>query len=122
LVAGSVCLKEDQKNEHKSIETYGENPGFLPGVNTHAASSKKWNQKSMKPRKSCSKSLLERTYDDYLEFLEQERNYFKRYKVTVEVQIDRELDPAKFFEVVFTDSNGTQHSLREVLEVEEIPF
>ena len=48
--------------------------------------------------------------------MEQERKYFKRYKVSVEVQIDRNLDPAKFFEVVFTDSNGTQHSLREVHE------
>jgi hypothetical protein len=94
----------------------------LPGVNLQCSFIEEVEPEIYETEEELFEIALERTYDDYLESLEQERNYFKRYKVTVEVQIDRELDPAKFFEVVFTDSNGTQHSLREVLEVEEIPF
>ena len=106
----------------KALKLYGENQGFCRLVNTHCSFIEKVEPEIYETEEELFEIALERTYDDYLEFLEQERNHFKRYKVTVEVQIDRELDPAKFFEVVFTDSNGTQHSLREVLEVEEISF
>lgn len=106
----------------KALKLYGQNDGFFRAVNTTCGFIEKVEPEIYETEEELFEIALERTYDDYLESLEQERNYFKRYKVTVEVQIDRNLDPAKFFEVVFTDANGTQHSLRDVLEIEEIPF
>lgn len=106
----------------KAFKLYGENPGFCRAVNTTCSFIEEVQPEIYETEDELFQIALERTYDNYLESLEQERKYFKRYKVTVEVQIDRNLDPAKFFEVVFTDANRTQHSLREVLEVEEIPF
>ena len=106
----------------KALKLYGENPGFCMGVNLQCSFIEDVQPEIYETEEELFEIALERTYDDYLEFLEQERKHFKRYKVSVEIQIDQNLDPAKFFEVVFTDANGTQHSLREVLEVEEIEF
>ena len=106
----------------KALKLYGENPGFCRLVNLHCSFIEEVEPELYETEEELFEIALERTYDDYLESQEQERSYFKRYRVSVEVQIDRELDPKKFFEIVFSDSNGTQHSLREVLEVEEIPF
>ncbi len=106
----------------EALKLYGENDGFFRAVNTTCSFIEEVEPELYETEEELFDIALERTYDDYLESLDEERKYFKRYKVSVEVQIDRTLDPAKFFEIVFTDSNGTQHSLREVLEVEEIPF
>ena len=106
----------------EALKLYGENPGFCRLVNTHCGFIESLEPEIYETEEELFQIALERTYDDYLESLDRERKYFKRYKVSVEVQIDRNLDPAKFFEVVFTDSNGSQHSLREVHEIEEIPF
>lgn len=106
----------------KAFKLYGENPGFCRAVNTTCSFIEKVQPEIYETEDELFQIALERNYEDYLESLEQERKYFKRYKVAVEVQIDRNLDPAKFFEVVFTDFNGNQHSLREILEIEEIPF
>ena len=106
----------------KAIKLYGEDPGFCRAVNETCLEIENHHPDILESDNDLFFIALDQTYDDYRESLEQERKYFKRYKVSVEIQIDRELDPAKFFEVVFTDPNGTQHSLREVLEVEEIPF
>ena len=106
----------------KALKLYGENPGFCLGVNLQCSFIEEVQPEIYETEEELFQIALERTYDDYVESLEQERKYFKRYKVSVEVQIDRSLDPTKFFEVVFSDSNGTQHSLRGIHEVEEIPF
>ena len=106
----------------KALKLYGENPGFCRAVNEACLDIENQQPEIYETEEALFEIAMKRTYDDYLESLEQERKYFKRYKVSVEVQIDRTLDPAKFFEVLFTDANGTQHSLREVLEVEEIKF
>ena len=95
---------------------------FARLVNTHCSFIEQVQPEVYETEDELFQIALERTYADYLESLVEERKYFKRYKVSVEVQIDRTLDPAKFFEVVFTDPNGNQHSLREVLAVEEIKF
>ena len=106
----------------EALKLYGENQGFCRLVNTHCSFIEEVQPEIYKTEEELFYIALERTYDDYLESLEQERKYFKRYKVSVEVQIDSGLDPAKFFEVIFTDSNGNQHSLCDVHEIEEIPF
>jgi len=106
----------------KALKLYGKNDGFFRAVNETCLEIEKQQPEIYKTEEELFYIALDQTYDDYLESLKQERKYFKRYKVSVEVQIDRNLDPAKFFEVVFTDSNGNQHSLREVHEIEEIPF
>lgn len=106
----------------KALKLYGENLGFCRGVNLQCSFIEQVQPELYETDEELFEIALERTYDDYLESQEQERNYFKRYKVTVEIEIDRELDPKKFFEIVFSDSNGTQHSLREVLKVEEVQF
>jgi hypothetical protein len=106
----------------KALKLYGENVGFCRMVNINCGFIEAVQPEIYETEDDLFQIALERTYDHYLETLEQERNDFKRYKVSVEVQIDRQLDPKKFFEIVFSDSNGTQHSLREVLEVEEIAF
>jgi len=106
----------------EALKLYGGNDGFCPAVNEACQEIEKHQPEIYETEEELFQIALEQTYDDYLESLEQERIYFKRYKVSVEVQIDRQLDPKKFFEIVFSDSNGIQHSLREVLEVEEIAF
>ena len=106
----------------EAIKLYGKDPGFCRAVNEACLEIENQHPDILESDNDLFFIALDQAYDDYLDSLEQERKYFKRYKVSIEVQIDRALDPAKFFEVVFTDSNGTQHSLREVLEVEEIPF
>ena len=106
----------------EALKLYGQNDGFFWMVNETCRFIEEVQPEIYETEEDLFYIALERTYDDYLESKEQERKYFKRYKVSVEVQIDRELDPEKFFEVVFTDSNGKQHSLREVHEIEEIPF
>ena len=65
---------------------------------------------------------MEQTYNDYLESQEEERRLFKRYMVTVEVVIDKNLDPVSAIEIFFTDSDGNQHTLDKIHEIEEIPF
>jgi hypothetical protein len=115
--------KEDLKSMNiEALKLYGRNDGFCRAVNESCQEIEKHKPEIYETEEELFQIALERTYDDYLESLEQERKYFKRYKVSVEVQIDRQLDPKKFFEIVFSDSNGIQHSLREVLEVEEIAF
>jgi hypothetical protein len=106
----------------EALKLYGENTGFCRAVNETCQEIEIQQPEIYETEDDLFYIALERTYDDYLESLEQERKYFKRYKVSVEVQIDQQLDPIKFFEIVFTDSNGNQHSLREVLDVEEIAF
>ena len=106
----------------EALKLYGENTGFCWAVNENCQEIEKHQPEIYETEEELFQIALERAYDDYMESLEQERKYFKRYKVSVEVQIDRQLDPKKFFEIVFSDSNGTQHSLREVLDVEEIAF
>ena len=106
----------------KAFKLYGEDPEFCLTTNLLCGFIKDTEPEIFENEEELFQIALEQAYDTCMESLEQERKNFKRYKVSVEVQIDRELDPAKFFEVVFTDSNGNQHSLREVLEIEEIPF
>ena len=106
----------------KALKLYGENVGFCQAVNETCQEIEIQQPDIYETEDDLFYIALERTYDDYLESLEQERKYFKRYKVSVEVQIDQQLDPIKFFEIVFTTPDGTQHSLREVLEVEEVAF
>lgn len=106
----------------EALKLYGQNDGFCRAVNETCQEIEKHQPEIYETEEELFQIALERTYDDYLESLEQERKYFKRYKVSVEVQIDRQLDPKKFFEIVFSDSNDTQHSLREVIDVEEIAF
>jgi len=106
----------------EALKLYGENVEFCQAVNESCQEIEKHQPEIYETEDDLFYIALERTYDDYLESLEQERKYFKRYRVSVEVQIDQQLDPIKFFEIVFTTSDGNQHSLREVLEVEEIAF
>ena len=106
----------------KALKLYGEDEQFFQVVNETCREIEKEQLEIYETEDDLFYVALDRTYDDYLESLEEERKFFKRYKVSVEVQIDRGLDPEKFFEIVFTDSNGNQHSLREIHEVEEIPF
>lgn len=106
----------------QALKLYGDNEQFFRVVNETCKEIEQVQPEIYETDDDLFYIALERTYDDYLETLEQERKYFKRYKVSVEVQIDQTLDPAKFFEVIFTDSNGNQHSLRGIHEIEEVPF
>jgi hypothetical protein len=106
----------------KAFKLYGEDLEFCQTVNLLCGFIEEKEPETFENEEELFQIALEETYDFYMKSLEQKRENFKRYRVLVEVQIDRELDPAKFFEAVFTHINGIQHSLCEVLEIEEIPF
>ena len=106
----------------KALKLYGEDAGFCRAVNETCQEIEKQQPEIYENDDDLFFIALEQTYNDYLESLEEERKYFQRYKVSLEVLIDRQLDPKKFFEILFTDSKGNQHTLREVLDVEEIAF
>lgn len=106
----------------KAIKLYGEDPGFCRAVNETCLEIENHHPEILESDNDLFFIALDQAYDEYLDSLEQERKYFKRYRVSVEIQIDRQLDPKKFFEIIFTGSDGIQHSLREVIEVEEIQF
>ena len=106
----------------KAFKLYGEDPDFCQTVNLLCSYIEDKEPQTFENEEELFQIALEETYDTYMESLEQKRKNFKRYKVSVEVQIDRKLDPKTYFEIFFSDSNNNQYSLLEVIEVEEIPF
>ena len=106
----------------QALKLYGENEQFFRVVNETCRQIETDRPEIYETEDDLFYIALEQTYNLYQDEMEQERQHFKRYKVSVEVMLDKDVDPLEFFKIFFTDSNGNQHTLREIHEIEEIQF
>jgi hypothetical protein len=119
-------LKEKEKKymiNPEALKLYGENDGFFRMVQTTCDFIKKVQPEIYETEEELFLIALERTYRDYLEAREEERRHFKRYKVSLEVQLDRGIDPEKALKNFFVDPIlGYNVALHEINNIEEIPI